>query len=130
MDWYPSIRLAHITLVATSGTLFFARGVGVLMGAAWSLHPTVRRLSVLIDSALLGAALLLLYVLQLNPWVEGWLATKVGLLLLYIVLGTLALKRARTVRMRQVCFVAALLCFGFMVSVARAHHPLGWFLGL
>lgn len=125
MDWYPGIRLAHMALVAMSGALFFARGVGVLLGGTWSLNKGVRRISVLIDSALLGAALLLLHLLQLNPWVEGWLATKMGLLLIYIVLGTLALRRARTVRMRAACFVGALLCLGFMVSVAQAHHPLG-----
>jgi len=53
----------------------------------------------------------------------------ITVLLVYIVLGTLALKRARTTRMRLLCFVAAVLCFGFMLTVARAHHPLGLFAG-
>lgn len=125
IDFYSQVRWAHISLVFTSGTLFAARGIGVLRGAQWCMAPGVRRLSYLIDTALLGAALLLLYMLQINPWAVAWITTKIGLLLLYIVLGTFALKRARTPRLRLLCFVAALLCLGFMVSVARAHHPLG-----
>lgn len=129
MDLYFPARLAHISLVLISGTLFAARGVGVLAGAPWSMAPAVRRLSYTIDTALLSAALLLLYVLDINPFVVAWLSTKIALLLAYIVLGTLALKRARTTRVRALCFVAALLCFGFMLTVARAHHPLGLFSG-
>jgi len=129
IEWYPEVRWAHISMVLTSGALFAARGLGVLMGAQWSMAPAIRRLSYMIDTVLLGAALLLLYVLDINPFAVAWLSTKIALLLVYIVLGTLALKRARTTRMRLLCFVAAVLCFGFMLTVARAHHPLGLFAG-
>lgn len=129
IDLYPQVRWTHLSLVLFSGALFAARGLGVLSGAAWSMAPFVRRLSYWIDTALLGAALLLLFMLNINPFDVSWLSTKIGLLLLYIVLGTLALKRARTARMRQVCFVAALATYGFMLSVALAHHPLGFLAG-
>lgn len=129
IDLYPQVRLAHISLVLISGALFAARGVGVLAGARWSMAPAVRRLSHTIDTALLGAALLLLYVLDINPFAVAWLSTKIALLMAYIVLGSLALKRARTTGVRALCFVAALVCFGFMLTVARAHHPLGVFAG-
>lgn len=124
-ELYPVIRWTHIGLVLTSGTLFAARGLGVLLGARWSMTPGVRRLSYTLDTALLSAALLLLYILDLNPFAVPWLSTKIALLLVYIVLGTFALKRARTGRMRLVFYVASLLCFAFMLTVARAHHPLG-----
>lgn len=129
VDLYPQVRLVHIGLVLISGMLFAARGAGVLAGAQWSMAPVVRRLSYTIDTALLGAALWLLYILDINPFAVPWLSTKIALLLVYIVLGTLALKRARTPRVRLLCFVAALLCFGFMLTVARAHQPLGMFAG-
>lgn len=130
MDVYPVVRWLHMALVATSGTLFVVRGVSVMRGAAWPMTPVVRRTSVLIDSALLGAAVTLLYILQLNPFAVGWLTTKIVFLLLYIVLGTFALKRARNPGVRLWCFLASVLCLGFMVTVARAHHPLGIFAGL
>lgn len=124
-ELYPFVRWAHIGLVLTSGTLFAARGLGVLLGAQWAMTPGMRRLSYSLDTALLAAALLLLYILDLNPFAVAWLGTKIALLLLYIVLGTFALKRARTPRMRLVFYIASLLCFAFMLTVARAHHPLG-----
>jgi uncharacterized membrane protein SirB2 len=94
------------------------------------MRVAVRRVSYVLDTALLSAALLLLYILDLNPFQVGWLATKMGLLLLYIVLGSFALKRARTPGARRVFFVASVACFAFMLTVARAHHPLGIFAGL
>jgi uncharacterized membrane protein SirB2 len=128
LDLYPDVRSAHIAMVVLSGVLFAARGIAVMIGAPWAMQPAVRRVSVLIDTALLGAALLLLYMLQLNPWGVAWLSTKIGLLFVYIILGSYALKRARTPKVRLACFVAALLCLGFMATVAVAHSPLGLFL--
>jgi uncharacterized membrane protein SirB2 len=127
---YPTIRLVHIGLVLVSGTLFTLRGLAVLQGRAWPALRAVRLSSYGIDTGLLGAAVLLLVTLQLNPFTTPWLLTKIALLLVYIVLGTLALKRARTLRVRQYCFVAALLCYGFMLTVALTHSPMGalrWF---
>ena len=59
------------------------------------------------------------------PFVHSWLTVKVVLLVVYIVLGSFALKRARKPATRLVTWLAALAIFGFIVSVARAHHPLG-----
>lgn len=124
-ELYPLVRWTHIGLVLASGCLFAARGLGVLRGARWAMAVGVRRLSYTVDTALLAAALLLLHILDLNPFAVTWLGTKIALLLLYIVLGSLALKRARTPVARLVFYVASLLCFAFMLTVARAHHPLG-----
>lgn len=125
IDTYPLARQAHIGLVIASGSLFALRGIGVLWGARWSMQRGVRVTSQIIDTALLFAALALLGLLQLNPFAVPWLATKLVLLAAYIVLGSLALKRARSAQTRLACFLAALLTFAFMLSVAQAHHPLG-----
>lgn len=125
VELYPQIRLAHIGFVILSGTLFTARAIATIAGARWSSTLTARRASWLIDTALLAAALLLLYVLQLNPFVVPWLAAKLALLVLYIGFATMALRRARTTAWRVTWTVIALACFGMMVSIARAHDPLG-----
>ena len=130
IDLYPLARQVHIGLVIASGSLFALRGIGVLSGARWSMQRSVRIASQIIDAGLLMAALSLLAMLQLNPFAVPWLATKLVLLVVYIVLGSLALKRARSARARLVCFIAALLTFAFMLGVARAHHPLGLLHGL
>jgi uncharacterized membrane protein SirB2 len=68
--------------------------------------------------------------LRQYPFVHHWLTVKIVLLLVYIVLGSYALKRARTSRGRWVSWLGALAVYATIISVARAHHPLGflsWF---
>lgn len=122
---YLAIKHAHIALVGLSGALFAARGLGVLAGAAWPMTAWARRLSVAIDVLLLAAGITLWSLLGLNPARDHWLGTKLALLLLYIVLGSLALKRGRTRTHKALFLLPALAVFGFMVTVARGHHPLG-----
>ena len=78
-DHYLLIKAAHVGLAMLSGGLFAGRGVGVLLGAEMPMLTPVRRLSQVIDTALLAAALLLLATLQLNPFATPWLLTKLML---------------------------------------------------
>ncbi|MFT3721421.1 SirB2 family protein [Pseudorhodoferax sp.] len=125
-EHYPLIKFLHVLLAMASGSLFAARGLGVLLGAAMPLSPPVRKLAIAVDSALLLAALGLLGALQFAPLDQAWLQVKLVLLVAYIVLGTLALRRARKPGWRLVAYVASLLCFGTMLTVAVRHDPLGW----
>ena len=130
IEFYLPIKHAHIGLVLLSGGLFALRGLLVLAGQAWANAAPVRYLSYTIDTCLLTAALMLLVILKLNPFAVPWLAVKLVLLVAYVVLGVMALKRARTRMAKCGFYVAALACFGAMYSVARAHHPLGLLHGL
>lgn len=127
LELYPQIKAAHVGLVLLSGGLFALRGLLTLMGQHWANAAPVRYLSYTIDTALLTAALMLLVVLKLNPFTTPWLLTKLVLLVVYIVLGVFALKRARTAAQRGLFYLAALAVFGFMYTVARAHQPMGLF---
>jgi uncharacterized membrane protein SirB2 len=80
-----------------------------------------------VDTVLLTTALMLTTVIRQYPFANGWLTVKVLLLTIYIVLGSIALKRGRTRRVRVAAFASALLAAAFLVSVARAHDPLGLF---
>lgn len=60
---------------------------------------------------------------------NGWLTTKLVLLAIYVVLGSLALKPTRTPRERLAFYTAALLIYASILGVARMHHPLGWLHG-
>lgn len=124
IEFYPEVRLAHISSVIASGSLFALRGAMTLAGSALPQHPAVRYLSYTIDTVLLTAALMLLSMLRLNPFVTPWLSTKLVLLLAYVVLGSFALKRARTPKARTVCLLLAILVLLSMVAVARAKDPL------
>jgi uncharacterized membrane protein SirB2 len=125
--FYPQIKLVHITCVVLSGSLFTLRGVMMLAGSVRVYHPALKYLSYLIDTTLLTSAVLLTLILHQYPFVQSWLTAKVLLLVVYIALGTFALKRARSRAMQIVCFFAALAVFGFIISIALAHNPWGVF---
>jgi len=126
IEYYPQIRAAHLLAVVFSGTLFAARGLGVLAGARWPLHAIVRYSSYAVDTVLLTAALMLVSVLPAATFANHWLTVKLVLVVVYVGLGTLALKRARTPRGRAICYVAALVVFGVVIGIARHHSPLAW----
>lgn len=125
--FYLEIRAIHIGTVFLSGFLLLVRGLSYnLFGAAWVTSWPVRVLSYTIDTMLLTAALMLMTITDQYPFVDSWLTMKLLLVLLYIVLGYTALRGA-TAKVRWSSFAAAAVVFAFIVSIARAHHPLGAF---
>lgn len=126
-EFYLQIKWVHVAAVIASGVLFFLRGGAQLLGARWTMAAPLRYLSYTVDTVLLTAALMLATILHQMPFVNGWLTAKVLLLVVYIVLGTFALKRARNRRQQAFCWIGALLVYGFIISIARAHNPLGLF---
>lgn len=130
IEFYPQIKAVHIAMVIASGGLFALRGLLLLLGQQWAMAWPFRWSSYAIDTTLLTAAMMLLTILPGGMFANGWLATKIVLLVVYVVLGTLALKRGKTRNSRAGFYVAALLVYGFMYSIARAHHPLGWLAGV
>ena len=130
IEFYPQIKMIHIALALLSGGLFALRGAGVLAGMRWPHWLPVRWTSYAIDTSLLTAALMLLSILPGAMFANGWLTTKLVLLVIYVVLGVFAIKRARTKTAKAICYVAALATFGMVYTIARAHHPLGFLHGL
>lgn len=128
IEFYAQIKWVHIATAIASGGLFLLRGLLVQLGAQRAaMVAPLRYLSYSIDTVLLTAALMLLTILPGGMFANGWLTLKVALLVVYVVLGSFALKRARTRTVALACYVSALLVFGFVVTIARAHHPLGVF---
>jgi uncharacterized membrane protein SirB2 len=126
IEFYPQIKLVHVAAVMLSGVLFALRGSAQLLGARWTMAAPLRYLSYAIDTTLLTAALMLATVLHQYPFVHAWLTVKVLLLVVYVVLGSFAVKRASTRTARLYFFLAALATYLFIASVARAHNPLGF----
>lgn len=127
IEFYAEIKWVHVAAVICSGLLFALRGGAQLAGAGWTMAAPLRYLSYFIDTVLLTAALMLVTVLHQYPFVQHWLTVKVVLLVVYIVLGSIALKRGRTRATRLACYLAALTVYLFIASVARLHDPRGIF---
>lgn len=126
IEFYAQIKAVHVAAVLASGGLFLLRGLLLQAGRQrLAMAAPVRYLSYSVDTVLLTAALMLLTILPHAMFANGWLTVKLVLVVVYVVLGTFALKRGRTPRVRLACYLLALLVFGFVLTIARAHHPLG-----
>src|SRR5690606_23716335 len=122
-EYYMDIRWVHIAAVIASGSLFFLRGLLLMGGFRIARAAPVRFLSYGVDTVLLTAALMLMTIVRQYPFVHHWLTAKVLLLVVYILLGVLAFRsRGKT---RFLLWATAIGVFLFIISVARAHHPLG-----
>ena len=121
---YAVVKHIHMGAAGLSIALFVLRGAWMLWWPEKLRMPWVRVVPHIIDTALLAAALVLAWHLGAAA-ARGWLLAKVVGLIVYIVLGTIALKRGRTRRIRAVAFVGAIVVFAWIVMVAVTKSPLG-----
>lgn len=127
---YTIAFYTHVSAAAISISLFAVRGYWMLTGNPLLQARVTRVAPHVVDTILLGSAIILTVILNQYPFVNTWLTVKFFALIAYIVLGTVALKRGRTLAIRSSALVAAVAVFGFIVSVAWYHHPLGIFVWL
>lgn len=110
--------------VALSYALFVLRGVWMISDSALLKQRWVRIVPHVIDTVLLTSAIALAVIVHQYPFVNGWLTAKVVGLVVYIGLGTIALKRGRTRRVRIAAWLAAQAVFFYIVAVAVTRQPL------
>jgi len=126
---YFAIKHLHVTCVVLSAAGFLLRGFWMLRSSDLLRHRLTRVLPHLVDTLLLGSAIVLAVMIGQYPFEAGWVTAKVTGLLAYILLGTIALKRGRTLAARLAAFVAAILTYAWIVSVALTKEVAG-FLGV
>lgn len=127
---YATIKVIHESAVTLSFAGFLARGVGMLRDASWIRHRIARTLPHLVDTVLIVSAIVLAWLLRLTPANAPWIAAKIGGLVLYIALGLVALRFGRTKTVRAGAWIAAMLTFAWIVSVAITKDPRGFFAAL
>lgn len=120
---YMMAKHLHTTAALISISLFILR-------AYWSVRemPQLQKKWVKIlphvnDTVLLGAAI---YLVSFWPLNQPWIWAKIIALLLYIGVGTVAIKRGKTPRIRLTAAVVSVGLFGYIAGVALAHNPLSW----
>jgi uncharacterized membrane protein SirB2 len=123
MSEIPVLKLIHIAAVIASFTLFFLRGVWLLEDSAIMRRRWVRIAPHSVDTVLLVSAVALAWQLGVTPFNSPWLAAKIIALLLYIGLGMLAFRFAKSFEMRLIAWLAAQLVFVYIVLAAITHNP-------
>jgi uncharacterized membrane protein SirB2 len=120
---YLALKALHVGCVITSYSLFVLRGVWMVRGSALLQRRSVKIVPHIVDTLLLTSAILLALTIRQYPFVSSWLTAKVIGLVVYIALGTIALKRGRTLTIRVWAWIAAQLVFFYIVAVAVTHTP-------
>lgn len=112
------IKNFHILCATLTITSFFIRGLWMMLDSPWLQKRWVKILPHLIDTGLFASGITLAINLHQYPLTNGWLTAKFFALLLYIILGSIALKYGKTKIIRLSAWIIALGVFFYIVMVA------------
>ena len=126
MEYYSGIKHLHLTFVVISGVLFLLRGILMLQSSPALQMKILKIAPHIVDTGLLIAGLSIAVLAGMKPGEQPWLMAKLIALVVYILLGTIAIKRGKTYPIRATAFVAALVTFGYMIAVAITKNPMPW----
>ena len=118
------LKHAHATLALVSVGGFMVRGYWMLLRSPLLQRRWVKVAPHIVDTFLLLSGLALVFRYHIFPADHPWLVAKLVALVLYIVLGSIALKRGKTRRVRAAAFVAALAAFAYILAVAVTHRAI------
>lgn len=119
------LKHLHMTFALLSFLGFFLRGIWMMSDSPLLRRKPVKVLPHINDTLLLVTAVALAIMIGYSPTQHGWLLTKIVALFVYIGLGVLAFRHPqRPVRIGA--WVAALVVFLYIVSVAFSKDPLGF----
>ena len=121
------LKTIHVSCVALSFFGFFIRGIWMLRGSDKLKQRWVKTAPHVIDTLLLGSAIMLAIGMRFSPLEHPWLMAKIMALLVYIGAGMVALRFGRSRNVRLGAWVFGLLTFLYIVSVALSKSVLGWF---
>ena len=123
---YLPLKYAHLALAIVSISGFVLRGLWMMSGSALLDRKVFRVAPHVVDTLFLVTGIALILQLALPVMQSPWLLAKFAGLVVYIVLGAIALRRGATMPIRQVAFVGALSAFAYIVGAAVSKSPASW----
>lgn len=118
------LKHIHVSCAVISIALFFLRGIWSFNDSPIMRQRWVKIVPHYVDTVLLASALWMAAIIEQYPFVDAWLTAKFFGLVLFILLGTIALKHGKSKAVRVSAWFAALAVFAYIVSVAATHNPL------
>ncbi len=119
------LRLVHLSCVVLTLTGFTLRAGLMLAGSPLLRRRWVRTVPHLVDTLLFFSGLGLAWNLHQYPVTSPWLTAKLAALVVYVILGAVAL-RGRTPGRRITALVLAYAVFAYIVAVAMSRNPFPW----
>lgn len=120
---YLSLKTVHQLCALTTFTLFFARGLWILRNPELKRPRWMLVVPHVVDTVLLMSAIGLIVITRQYPGEQIWLNTKIGALVVYIILGLIAFRFAQTRTTKLIAWVFGQLVFIYIVMVALSRSP-------
>ena len=120
MTLYELFKTIHVATAIISITGFIVRGIWMIRSSTMLQRRWVKVLPHINDTVLLLSAIALVVITSLYPGPIQFINAKIIALVLYIVLGTIALKRGKTMRIRIVAWCLAIIVFMYILAVANS----------
>ncbi len=119
-----TLKQVHVTCVMLSYAGFVLRGIWMMRGSILLRKRWVKVVPHVNDTILLASAAGLAIWSRQYPGQQAWLTAKVLALVLYIVLGSMALRPGKLSRSRRIAaWAAGQAVFFYIVCVALTRNP-------
>jgi uncharacterized membrane protein SirB2 len=123
---YIALKHLHLTFVALALIIFFVRGILLCINSPLLAKKWLKITPHIINTIMLVSGVVLAVNLGMKPGEHPWLMAKITGLVLFIILGVGAFK-VRSPLLQKTLWVAALVLFAYIISVALTKNPLGFF---
>ena len=123
---YLILKYVHVLAAVTTISGFVLRGYWMLVDSKKLQHPVTKIAPHIIDTVFLLAGIGLIWLLHPEPLKQPWLIAKFAGLIVYVLLGTVAIRRGPTKEIRMIAFAGAVAVFAYIVGVALTRSPLSW----
>ena len=121
------VFIIHVTTALLSISGFIFRGILRFSGSDLVNRKWLKITPHIVDTVLIISAIILFTRSGLDLMTTSWLQAKIVALIVYIALGLIAFRFAKTTSARLLAWLAAILVFGYILSVAVSKNPLGFF---
>lgn len=119
------VKQAHVTFAVLTVLSFSGRGALMLYASRLPGNKWIRVAPHVIDTLLLLSGLILAVALfGAGFYRQPWLAAKLLAVVVYILLGRVALKTGRSRARRALAFAGSLALLGYILAVAVSKTPL------
>lgn len=115
---YTFLKIIHMSFAMISILGFLVRGILKINESPLVEKKLVKVLPHVIDTVLLVSAITLVVMSGQYPWVAPWVGAKVLGLIVYIGLGVVVMRTAKTRQARIIAFALALVTAAYILMVA------------
>lgn len=123
---YLVLKIVHVTCAIATISGFILRSYWMMTSSELLSRKTTRIAPHIIDALFLASGIAMLYLISMNPFSQGWLVAKFAGLIVYVLLGTIAIKRGSTMQIRVISAVAAVSVFCYIAGVAFSRSVASW----